>query len=139
MSRDKINLVLISDKAMTFNADDYMKLRKDHRIIGRLVGVAPPFPRNVNLLHLPAVYSDFETRLMIEEDIANVQNKNLSEPPTEEMKQASVNHHKEILNELQDSHIKHKLESTVLKLEQIVMGKRRKLIKSGMSESGQYC
>ena len=122
---------------MTFSADDYMKLRKEHRIVGKLIGVSPPFPRNVNLLHLPAVYSDFETRLMLDEDIAILEQKDLNQNPTEEMKIAFSDYQKTITEELQVLHMKNKLDNTRLNMEQIIKGKRKKLLKSGIRENGK--
>ena len=137
MERVKIKLILLSGRAMTFNADDYIKLRTEYRIIGKLIGISAPYPRNVNLQNLPACYSDYETRLMIEEDIIDLYEKDLEEAPSEEMKEAYKDHQKGIREELMNSHMKNKLEITKQNMQQIIKGKRKKLIKSGIAESGK--
>jgi len=137
MEHVKIKLILLSGRAMTFNADDYIRLRQEHRIIGKLIGISAPYPRNVNLQNLPACYSEYETKLMIDENIVDVFEKDLEEVPSEEMKEAFSEHQKEISEELQNAHMKNKLEITKSNMQQIIKGKRKKLMKSGVLESGK--
>lgn len=137
MEHVKIKLSFLNERAMTFNADDYIKLRKEYRIVGKLIGIAAPYPRNVNLQNLPACYSDYETKLMVEEGIVELYEKNLEEAPSEDIKEAFKNHQNEIMEELQIAHMKNKLEITKQNMQQIINGKRKKLIKSGIPESGK--
>ncbi|KAL7052122.1 hypothetical protein ACKWTF_004775 [Chironomus riparius] len=137
MERVKIKLIFLNGRAMTFNADDYIKLRTEYRIIGKFIGVSAPYPRNVNLQNLPACYSDYETRLMIDEDIVDIYQKDFEEAPSEEMKVAYQDHQKGIREELMNAHMKNKLEITKQNMQQIIKGKRKKMIKSGIAESGK--
>lgn len=137
MENAKIKLSFINGRTMTFSADDYMKLRKEYRIVGKLIGISAPYPRNVNLQNLPACYSDYESKLMIDEGIVELYKKDLEKAPSEDAKEAFKNHQNEILEELQNSHMKNKLEITKQNMQQIIKGKRKKLIKSGVPESGK--
>lgn len=121
---------------MSFNANDYIKLKKDHRIVGKLIGVAPPYPRNVNLIHLPAVYSEYETRLMLEENLIILEEKcDIQKEPTEKMRKDFEKHQAAVNDELLKTCIDNKLKSVKHNMSHIIKGKQKKLLKAGYSES----
>lgn len=133
-----IKLIFINKRVMTFSASDYIKLRKEHRILGKLIGVAPPQPRNVNLFHLPANFSEYETRLMIEENIAILEEKSeLENQPTKQMKSDYDSHKERVIEEIQKPYIENKMKMVKSNMEQIIKGKRKKLLKMGTLESGK--
>jgi 16S rRNA G966 N2-methylase RsmD len=132
---EKIKLVLMRDRVMTFSADDYLRLRKQHRIVGKLIGVAPPYPRNLNLTHLPAIFTEYETRLMLEENIAVIEEK--SYVPTEQMKRDFEKHQQRVSEELVNPYIESKLKLVKANMANIIKGKRKKLIQSGAREEGR--
>lgn len=135
----KIKLILINGRAMIFNSSDYMKLRTEHRIIGKLIGIAVPYARNVNLFNLPACFSEYETRLMIEENIADLEDKKcLNEPPTNEMKVNFDQYQESLIDEIQKSYIESKLENVKINMKKILKGKREKLLKSGLPDDGMF-
>ncbi|KAG5677752.1 hypothetical protein PVAND_007483 [Polypedilum vanderplanki] len=135
MESEKVKLVLINKKVMTFNVDDYIKLRKHYRIVGNLIGIVPAFPKNIHLSHLPAIYSEYEVRLMIEENIAIIEEKcDLSKKPTEQMRKDYEKHTEKIANDMFKPILDKKLKNVKLNMENIIKGKRKKLMKAGVPE-----
>jgi hypothetical protein len=135
---EKIKLSFINGHAMTFSSNDYIKLRTEHRIIGSLIGAAVPYPRNVNLTALPAHFADYEIQIMLEQNIVDLEEKiNINEAPTDEMKEAFENYLKRVENELEKPYIESKLETVYKNMDNIVKGKRKKLLKSGVAEDGK--
>jgi hypothetical protein len=133
---DRIKLVLSNGRAMIFNADDYIKLRTDHRIIGKLIGVGR-YPRNVNVGSMPVFYSEYETKLMIDENIADlIEKSSISKPPTQEMKNDHENFQQNLLDEFKKPIIDSRMESINSNMEAIIKGKIKKLIKAGVKEQG---
>lgn len=51
---------------------DYIKLRKEHRISGTLIGVTAAHAYDLTINGLPAVYSPFEAKILIDEGIAEL-------------------------------------------------------------------
>lgn len=45
----KIRITRILNRGYIFHADDYVRMRSQHRIVGTLVGCAPACPRNPNV------------------------------------------------------------------------------------------
>lgn len=131
----KIKLIMINERALTFNADDYIQLRTKHRMMGKLVGAAVPYPRNITLNGLPALYTDLQTRFMLERGIIELINgKQLTEPPTQEMKDAYENHKIGLVKDAERCFVETRLEVMREKMETIIQGKRAKLIKKGVKE-----
>jgi tRNA-splicing endonuclease subunit Sen34 len=131
----KVKLILINERALTFNADDYIQLRTKHRMMGKLIGAAVPYPRNVTLNGLPALFTDIQTRFMLERGIVElISGKQLTEPPTEEMKDAYENHKIGLVKDAERFFVETRLEVMREKMEMIIQGKRAKLIKKGVKE-----
>lgn len=66
----RIKLFVCSDKVFVWNADDACYLRDEMRIVGKLVGCLPRFPRQNNFLGLPLQLMPEEVSLLIEKDVA---------------------------------------------------------------------
>jgi hypothetical protein len=133
-----IKLSWMNGKALTFNPDDYMKIRSEFRIVGRLIGVPASLPRNAVWNGLPAAYSGYETKLMLEREMVILEDKTgLKEPPTEDVKEAFEDHQRNVIEEQIKHYIDSRLESTKMKMDQIIKGKRKKLMKSGVPEDGE--
>lgn len=130
-----IKLSLINRRAMTFSHADYMTIRQKFRIFGKLVGLPVAQPRNINWHALPAVYSDFEAKLLLEKGFVVIEDKSLlQQPPSDEI---SDTYHKfidDIADEVKTNYIESRLAQTRLKMSQIMQGKRAKLLKMGKSE-----
>lgn len=96
-----IKLSYTNGRALTFSADDYMRLREEHRIVGKLVGVPVNFQRKVSCNSLPAFYNEYETKLMLEEKIAVLEDKTaLKAAPSEEVKNEFASHQKKVIEEV---------------------------------------
>lgn len=131
-----IKLSFINNRVMTFNDEDYMTIRRKFRIVGKLIGVPVAKPRNVQWHGLPAVYSQFEAKLMIEKNLATIEDKSmLRNPPSDEIKEMYNKFINETNLEVQTSYIENRLTSTRLRMPQIIKGKRNKLLKSGIPEN----
>lgn len=132
---EKVKLVLINERALTFKADDYLKLRTEHRIVGKLMGACVPYPRNVSVNGLPAYYTEYQTRFMLEMGIAELENKKgLIKPPTAEMKKAFEAHQDQLISEAQDPYVETKLEAVRSNMDNIIKGKTAKLLRKGVKQ-----
>lgn len=131
----EVKLSLINNRVMTFSHDDYMTIRKKFRIMGKLIGAPVAYPRNLQWHGLPAVYSDYDAKLMLEKNLVQIVDKSatLSTPPTDDVKQIYKKFTDDIQDEVKSSYIESRLEATRLKMDQIISGKRVKLLKSGTS------
>lgn len=134
-SKKLIKLSLFNGRAATFNSDDYFKIRSEYHITGKLVGV-PVNSKGEN--GLPAFYSVYETKLLIDEQLVIVEHKTgLKGPPSDEIKAYFANHQQQIVADLQKPYIESKLLSTRTNMEHIIRGKKKKLMKSGILEEGK--
>jgi tRNA-splicing endonuclease subunit Sen34 len=132
---EKIKLVLINERALTFKADDYIKLRIDHRIMGKLMGACVPYPRNVSINGLPACYTEFQTRFLLENDIVELEiKKDLQNQPTDAIKEAYQEHKNKLMNEIQEPLIEAKMLVVRSKMDSIIKGKKAKMRKMGVPE-----
>ncbi|CAO1328367.1 unnamed protein product [Diamesa hyperborea] len=131
-----ITLSLINGNAHCFNADDYMKIRTEYRVIGNLVGIPATHPRNLNWSGLPVIFNEYELKLMIDKQFVTVFNKSgLKETPTEENKRLYENIRVTQIAEQQEPYIKKRLDIIKRNVSKIVAGKRKKLMKSGVPET----
>uniref|UniRef100_A0A1B0CSR0 tRNA-splicing endonuclease subunit Sen34 n=1 Tax=Lutzomyia longipalpis TaxID=7200 RepID=A0A1B0CSR0_LUTLO len=126
---NKIHLNLIQNRGFIFNADDYMKIRTKHRIIGNLIGCPVNNPRNTSIGGLPGIFSPIEVRFLIERGFVNLQK--APGKPSE----GTINQYREFsekqLQEQREILRRKKISELEGNLEKIVAGKRRKALKSG--------
>lgn len=102
-----IKLSYTNGRTLTFSADDYMRLREDHRIVGKLIGVPVNLQRKFSCYSLPAFYSVYETKLMLEENIAVLVDKlGLKAPPSADVKNDFASHQKKVIEEVSERKIK---------------------------------
>lgn len=132
---EKIKLSSLYGRTLTFNATDYMTIRREHRLVGKLIGVPVNNPRSIAHNSLPGFYNQYETKLMLEEGFVVLEDKGgLRELPTENVVNQFQDHQKRIVDELQKPYIEGRLEATKTNMEQIVKGKIKKLVKAGVPE-----
>lgn len=132
-----IKLPFINGRTLTFSSTDYMKIREQHRIVGKLIGVPVTHSRKASCYSLPAYYNENETKLMLDEGIAVLVDKNqLKKAPSEIVKLEYEEHQKRVVEELQKPYIESKLEATRINMEHIIKGKIIKLVKSGVATEG---
>lgn len=136
--RLKIKLSLINGRIMAFDADGYLKIRTEHHVLGKLIGVPVSHPRNHLINGLPALFTDFEAKLLQEKGIVVIEDKtSLLRPPSEHEKEQYQMHKEKVIDELQTPYIKARLGTTKLNMDKIIKGKIKKLIKSGIPEEGE--
>ncbi|KAL2714349.1 centromere-associated protein E-like isoform X6 [Vespula squamosa] len=124
-----INLTFSKNNVFIWNADDWLTLRKDHRIIGELVGCLPKYPRQEVLSGLPLLLLPEEVSLLLEKKIARVvKYSHLQYPPSKSLK-GTFDKYREILFMEQERCLKKEKEKQVVAMmDKIVEGKRRKIL-----------
>lgn len=134
----KIKLSFINDKVLTFNIDDYMEIRLQHHIVGKLLGVPVSHSRNLLWSGLPAYFNEYEVNILVERGLATVENKKgFKDFPDENLKNEFESHQIETINDLHKPYITSRLESTRVNMDQILKGKRKKLLLSGVPDGGR--
>ncbi|XP_055855690.1 tRNA-splicing endonuclease subunit Sen34 isoform X2 [Episyrphus balteatus] len=129
---NKIILTYLNGTGFIFNS----KVRKNHRIIGSMVGTSCSRGWSGNSTCLPVELTKYETQLLIEKGIAELVSKteSLLRPPTEEDVEM---YKKETESRLQsqEEHLKDgKVKESLHYIDKIIYGKRKKLLKSGVLE-----
>ncbi|XP_054718646.1 tRNA-splicing endonuclease subunit Sen34-like [Uloborus diversus] len=122
-----IELCFSNGKAFLWNADDIYLLRKDHRIVGALVGSYPNKPFQMHNKWLPLQLMPEETKLLIEKGIARLVQSPQNGPDPETLD--SFYQLREKLCEEQIILMKENRQKTILeKADEIFEGKKRKLL-----------
>lgn len=136
--QEKVKLSRINGRVLTFDADVYMKLRTEHHILGKLIGVPVSHPRNHLINGLPAMLTEYESRLLLEKELVLIEDKvGLNERPQETVKTQYAEHKQNVIEDLQKPYIKTRLELTRANMEKIIKGKMNKLLKSGVPATGE--
>lgn len=134
-----IKLTVLNGKALTFIPDDYLKIRSEYHIVGNLIGIPVVNPRNLHANGLPAVFNEYEVKLMLEKGLVLLEDKTgLKEPPDDDVRKVYEEHQRNVIVELHKPYIESRLEATKLNMEQIIKGKTKKLVKSGIPEHGEH-
>jgi tRNA-splicing endonuclease subunit Sen34 len=150
----KIPVSLIHNVPYIFDANDYMKLRTDYRIVGNIIGIPTSFSRNLHLNGkfviifktvrklkkyfpgLPAILSFYEVRLLLEEEnvIVLLDKSGLKKELNSQAKQ-NYEEQKTRQQEPQiEDYVEQRLEKSRKYIDKIIAGKRKKLLKSGVPE-----
>lgn len=132
-----IKLKLINGRALTFSCDDYMKIRSKHHIVGKLIGIPVSHSRNLSWNGLPAIFSVYEVKLMLEQGIISLEEKGGLKHTSDSAKKEYERYQEQIVNELTLPYINSRLEATRANLDNIIKGKKKKLLLSGISEEGE--
>ncbi|XP_043950879.1 uncharacterized protein LOC122819017 isoform X2 [Drosophila biarmipes] len=129
-------LTLLNGTGFVFNADDYMELRSKHRIMGAPVGTANTKGWSPNQSTLPVELNKFETQLLLDENIAKLVDKSRdlkAKPTAEKVEKNKAEFESRLLG--QEEALKtEKLRETERYMENILTGKRKKLLKQGKTE-----
>ncbi|XP_053956708.1 tRNA-splicing endonuclease subunit Sen34 [Anastrepha ludens] len=131
----KISLTLLNGTGYVFNVDDYMTLRQRHRIVGALVGTCNMRGWSANDCTLPVELTPHETRFLVERGIAQLVSKQqtlLCVPEASEL----VQYHERLEAGFaaQSKSLKaEKLREAERNMDKILSGKRKKLLKEGIS------
>lgn len=124
-----IDLGLSKNNVFVWNANDWFALRKDHRIIGELVGCLSKHPRQEVLSGLPLLLLPEEVSLLLEKGVARVvKYSHLQYPPEESLKEAFDKYRNALFVEQEKCLRKEKEKQIVMMMDKIVEGKRRKIL-----------
>lgn len=133
-----IKLCVSNGKVLTFNPDDYLKIRSKYHIMGKLIGIPVCNARNMHINGLPAFFNEYEVKLLVEQKLVILENKTgLKESPSIDVKRLYEDHLKNVIDELYNPYIETRLNTTRINMDNIIRGKTKKLIKSGIPESGK--
>ncbi|KAK2582749.1 hypothetical protein KPH14_005016 [Odynerus spinipes] len=126
---DIINLGLLKNNVFIWNANDWLTLRRDHRIIGELVGCLPKHPRQEVLSGLPLLLLPEEVSLLLEKGIARVvKYPYLQQPPSKSLKETFEKYRNTLFIEQEKCLRKEKEKQVTTMMDKIVEGKRRKML-----------
>uniref|UniRef100_A0A182RRZ6 TSEN34 N-terminal domain-containing protein n=1 Tax=Anopheles funestus TaxID=62324 RepID=A0A182RRZ6_ANOFN len=133
---NRIEVSYMHGRGVIFDAEDYLKLRLEWRIPGNLIGVSVSHPRNVNQQGMPVVFSKWELKLLLDNQIIRLVDHSsaLQRAPSDEeahLYACMVERQKE---ELRMPAIEKRLEAFQKHLPKIIEGKRKKLLKTGVKE-----
>ncbi|XP_067613366.1 uncharacterized protein Tsen34 isoform X4 [Eurosta solidaginis] len=135
-TQEKINLTFLNGTGYVFKVDDYMTLRRKHRIVGALVGTCNMRGWSAKDCTLPVEFSAQETRFLVERGIAQLVSKQetlLSVPDAEQLvlcrKQLEAR-----FDQQSGFHKAEKLREVERNMSKILAGKRKKLMKEGIAE-----
>ncbi|XP_052872318.1 tRNA-splicing endonuclease subunit Sen34 [Anopheles cruzii] len=129
----KILISYTQGRCLLYDADDYLSLRCNYRIVGNLIGVPVSHPRNINHQGLPAVLSACEMKLLLDKDVVCLIDK------TTALRTAPSGQQKELYNsmitvqneELRQPAMDARLDTFRKHLPNILEGKKQKLLKLG--------
>ncbi|XP_011310052.1 tRNA-splicing endonuclease subunit Sen34 [Fopius arisanus] len=123
-----MDLVLSKGSVYVWNAEDWLSLRQEHRIIGNLVGCLPRVPRQEVLLGLPLRLRPEEAHLLLDKKIARlVSQKTLHQEPTDTLVNKLKNYREKLFKEQNEYLKKERIKMIELQMDKIIEGKRRKL------------
>ncbi|XP_024086215.1 tRNA-splicing endonuclease subunit Sen34 [Cimex lectularius] len=125
-----VRVMIKGRDAFVWNAEDWMKLRQKHRIIGNLVGCLAQVPRQDVENGLPMKLLPEEVTLIKEMNIGELfAYVNPKAPPTEETKKKFNEYNERIKKEQVDYYEQKRKQDVLSMIDIIVEGKRRKLLK----------
>lgn len=124
-----IDLIWCKDNVFVWSAEDWLKLRKNYRIIGELLGCLPKRPRQDVQLGLPLLLLPEEVSLLIEKQIARViQYPCMQKIPSDALKKAFETY-RDILFTQQEKCLRDERKKQILMMmDKIVEGKKRKIL-----------
>lgn len=126
---DVIYLISSRNNAFIWNADDWLTLRRDHRIIGELVGSFPKSTRQEVFLGLPLLLLPEEVTLLLEKKIAClVECTSLKTQPNESLSQRFQEYRDKLFLEQVDCLKDNRKKQIASVMGKIVEGKKRKML-----------
>ncbi|XP_014468874.1 PREDICTED: tRNA-splicing endonuclease subunit Sen34 [Dinoponera quadriceps] len=122
-------LILSKNNVFVWNADDWLKLRQDHRVLGDLIGSFPKSTRQDVFLGLPLLLLPEEVTLLLEKNIAClVQNHSLGKPPTVSLSEKFEEYRNTLFIEQAECLRKNRSKQITSLMDKIVEGKKRKML-----------
>lgn len=124
-----IDLVLSEGNVFVWSADDWLRLRKDYRIIGELAGCLPKLPRQDILAGLPMLLAPEEVALLLEKNFARlVRYSCLQKPPTDSLKETFMKYRNTLFVQQEACLREERKKQVMVMMDKIVEGKKRKML-----------
>uniref|UniRef100_A0A0A9ZH52 tRNA-splicing endonuclease subunit Sen34 n=1 Tax=Lygus hesperus TaxID=30085 RepID=A0A0A9ZH52_LYGHE len=134
-NEDPILIVLHAGKGFIWDADDWLKLRRNHRIVGTLVGCLANIPRQDAVNGMPMILLPEELTLILEKNIGVLMK--LADPlePVSEATKEEYNKYQERVQkeQIEVYEMKRKAEVRGM-IDRIVEGKKRKMARGMKTE-----
>jgi len=124
---DTIKLYHVLGKPLVWDANDWYKLRSEHKIMGSLIGVPAHFPRQVSYFGVPFCLFPYEVTYLIENKICSLLK--LKSPhacPSETVKKEFEKSTLEVNKEIEESIEKERKQQVEIMIDRIIEGKKRK-------------
>ncbi|XP_024882318.1 tRNA-splicing endonuclease subunit Sen34 [Temnothorax curvispinosus] len=126
---DVVYLISSRNNAFIWNADDWLRLRRDHRIIGELVGSFSKSTRQEVFLGLPLLLLPEEITLLLEKKIAClVECTSLKARPDESLSRKFQEYRDKLFLEQADCLKDNRKRQLTSMMDKIVEGKKRKML-----------
>ncbi|CAD6231764.1 GSCOCG00001574001-RA-CDS [Cotesia congregata] len=122
-----IDLVMSHGNVFVWSAEDWLTLRREHRIVGATIGCPHTLPRQEIMQGLPLMILPEEVTLLLENKIARlVEYPSLRQEPDDDMRKVFENFRKKMFKE-QETALKDGKKKLILgKIDSIIEGKKRK-------------
>jgi tRNA-splicing endonuclease subunit Sen34 len=126
---EKIEVQLSSGHGLVWTHDWVVRLRRDHRIVGALVGADARFPRQE--AGLPLLLSEEEIRVLLEEEVIRlVYLPRLAMPPNQDVKEKVEKYDEDSYQKQIQVFKKERVSSILSYADIIVEGKRKKMLQT---------
>ena len=124
-----IDLILSRNNVFIWSADDWLKLRRDYRIVGELIGCLPKKPRQDILSGLPLLLQPEEVSLLLEKNYVRlVRYPCLQEPPSDSLKQIFEEYRNALYIEQEECLRSERKKQVTRMMDKIIDGKKRKIL-----------
>lgn len=124
-----IDLISSRNNVFIWSAEDWLKLRRDYRIIGELIGCLPKKPRQDILSGLPLLLQPEEVTLLLEKSFARlVQYPCLQKPPSDSLKEIFKRYRNQLYIEQEECLRKERKKQVIGMMDKIIEGKKRKIL-----------
>lgn len=124
-----IDLILSRNNVYIWSAEDWLKLRKDYRIIGEFIGCLPKKPRQDIFLGLPLLLQPEEVSLLLEKKIARlIQYSCFQRAPSDSLKQIFEEYRNILYAEQEKCLRKERQKQVIGMMDRIIEGKKRKIL-----------
>ncbi|XP_072744758.1 tRNA-splicing endonuclease subunit Sen34 [Anoplolepis gracilipes] len=126
---NNIYLIVSKNNVFVWNANDWLRLRQDHRIIGELVGSFPRSTRQDVFSGLPLLLLPEEVTLLLEKKIAClIQCSSLEKPPTESLNKKFQEYRDTLYIQQIECLRENRRKQITSVMDKIVEGKKRKIL-----------
>ncbi|XP_012262301.2 tRNA-splicing endonuclease subunit Sen34 [Athalia rosae] len=130
-----MDLALSEETAYVWNAEDWLKLRRDYRIYGVLIGCLPRLPRQEVFLGLPLLLLAEETTLLIEKNIVRLKSHaSMYKKPDDLMRKVFQEYKEKLFIEQEICLREQRKKQIISMMDKIIEGKKRKILGIGTSK-----